>query len=230
MDGRQYEIEWRGSPNFWKGRRGRRPIAIVNHITAGLMPGCPSWMLNPASGASAHYLVARDGRSIQLVKDEDTAWANGVVNRPDWSLYDGSNPNPNLYTLSIEREGLAGDGLTEEQYQATLWLHRQLVDRWGIPVDRDHIIGHYRIDSVNRPNCPGQGFPWDRLFRDLERGDQTMPESWKLNIVKEAKEEGIITSDHDPDGSASVWFVLAVAINVLKVVRKMLGVASGNGR
>ncbi|HHY13968.1 MAG TPA: S-layer homology domain-containing protein [Thermoanaerobacterales bacterium] len=36
-------------------------------------------------------------------------------------------------------------------------------------MDEDHIIGHYRIDSVNRPNCPGNKFPWNRLFDDLAK-------------------------------------------------------------
>lgn len=163
------KIEWVGTPNHYNGRRGRKPIAIVDHITAGAYPGCLSWMQNPQAQASANYLVTRDGRIFQLVKDEDGAWANGAVNKPNWPLYDGTNPN--LYTLSIEHEGYGGSGgdgsLTEIQYQATLWLHKQLVAKWSISVDKDHIIGHYRIDSVNRPNCPGPKFPWDRLFQGL---------------------------------------------------------------
>ena len=163
------QIEWKPSPNFWVGRNGKSIIAIVNHITAGLMPGTLSWLQNPKAQASAHYLVTKSGDIYQPVKDEDTAWACGLVIKPNWSLYDGTNPN--RYTINIEHEALAGEGLTEEQYQATLWLHRQLIDRWGILVDRDHILGHYRIDSVNRPNDPGAAFPWDRLFNDLKRDE-----------------------------------------------------------
>lgn len=48
-------------------------------------------------------------------------------------------------------------------------LHRELVAQYNIPIDRNHIIGHYRLDSVNRRNDPGPGFPWDRLFADLTR-------------------------------------------------------------
>jgi hypothetical protein len=44
----------------------------------------------------------------------------------------------------------------------------------GIPVTRDNIIGHYRIDSVNKAKCPGTGFPWNRLFKDLEGGNDAM--------------------------------------------------------
>lgn len=214
-------IKWVGSPNYSLGRAGRSPLAIVNHITAGLYPGTLYWLQNPGAKASAHYLVTKQGEIFQLVKDEDTAWANGIANQPQWSLYDGSNPN--RYTLSIEHEALAGESLTEEQYQATLSLHQYLVEKWNIPVTNDNIIGHYRIDSINRPNDPGPGFPWERLFKDLQaikdKEEQVMGEDWKQKIMQEAMLEGLITSQHQPDDPASKWFVLVVALNLLKKLR-----------
>lgn len=163
-------IVWVPSPNFNGGRNGRRPIAIINHKTAGRYPGCKTWLCNPVAKVSAHYLITRKGEIIQLVRDEDTAWHAGTVNKPDWPLYDRTNPN--RYTLGIEHEDYRGDGelgLTELQFQASLWLHNMLINRWGIPVDTDHIAGHYRIDSVNKSNCPGPYFPWDRLLTMLRR-------------------------------------------------------------
>lgn len=160
------KIETILSPNFRRGRQGYKIIAIVNHITAGLMPATLNWLLNPSSKVSAHYLVTKSGRIIQLVDDEDTAFAVGNVNQPNWPLYNGSNPNN--YTISIEHEALAGEGLTDEQYQATLELHGMLISKWKIPVDLDHIIGHSRLDSINRANDPGSGFPWKELLSDLK--------------------------------------------------------------
>ncbi len=162
-----FEIEFVGTPNYTEGRRGYFPIAIVNHITGGSYPGCLSWMQNPSADASAHYLITRAGEILQLVEDQDTAWHAGRVNKPSWSLYKGSNPN--RYTLGIEHEGFDGS-LTEKQYLATVWLQKRLIQKWDIPVDGDHIIGHYRIDSVDRPYCPGPKFPWDELFKDLKEG------------------------------------------------------------
>ena len=160
------KIETALSPNFRRGRQGYKIVAIVNHITAGLMPATLNWLLNPTAKVSAHYLVTKDGRIIQMVADEDTAFAVGIVNNPTWMLYDGSNPNN--YTLSIEHEALAGESLTEQQYQASLALHWMLISKWQIPVDRDHIIGHDRLDSINRRNDPGSKFPWQRLISDLK--------------------------------------------------------------
>jgi len=151
------------SPNF-SSRHGRTPIAIVDHITSGAHPECCSWLCNPESQASAHYVVARSGELDQLVQDEYAAWHAGAVKNPNWPLWDGTNPN--WYTLGIEHEGYDGT-LTELQYQSTLWLHKMLIQKWSLPINTDTIIGHYRIDSVNRPNCPGPNFPWQRLFADL---------------------------------------------------------------
>ena len=189
------EIKQKLSKNF-SSRQGSKIIAIVDHITAGSFSGAVSWLRNQASKASAHYVISRAGEIVQLVADENSAWHSGGLNKPNWPLYDGVNPN--RYTIGIEHEGYKDQGgngdLTEEQYQATLWLHKQLISKHGIPVDRDHIIGHYRIDSVNRPNCPGPAFPWDRLFADL----QTVPgpfhdvsgDRWSAGHIQWCKENG----------------------------------------
>lgn len=163
------DIDWVGTPNF-SSRNGRSIIAIVDHITAGGYPGCLDWLQNPASQASVHYLVTRSGLIKQLVKDSDKAWHAGVIDRCDWSLYD--NTNPNNYTLGIEHEGQPDVSLTEEQYQASLWLHKQLIQIHSISIDSEHIIAHSRINKSH--NCPGPAFPWNRLFSDLEGGNDML--------------------------------------------------------
>lgn len=204
-------IEWVGSPNFTEGRGGKKIIAIVDHITAGKFPGCLSWMQNPKSEASAHYLVTKTGHIFQLVDDEDTAWHAGVAYKCSWSLYDGVNPN--RYSLGIEHEALAGETLAEAQYEATLWLHRQLIKRWEIPIDNEHIVSHIRINAGH--NCPGPGFPWERLFKDLE--GVKVAEQWQIDIVNKAKAAGLINGDHDPNETVTFWQLCAV---VLKAIGK----------
>lgn len=212
-------IIWKKSPNYAAGRNSKKVIAIVNHQTAGRGAGALSWLCNPKSQSSAHYLVMRDGTVYQLVKDSDTAYHAGIVNKPTWKLYNGTNPN--RYTIGIEHEcypEVGGDGdLTEVQYQATLELHRLLIKAHGIPVDRDHIIGHYQIDSVNRPGCPGSAFPWERLLADL-KGEIEVAQ-WKLDIITKAKSMGLITDDHNPDDPATKWFVLQVAMKAIAIIR-----------
>jgi len=204
------EIIQKPSPNFRVGRSGRKIFAIVDHITAGLMPGTLSWLINPKAQASSHYLVTRLGLIYQLVKEGDTAWHAGNVNKPNWKLYDGTNPNN--YTIGIEHECISGGDLTDAQYQATFWLHQQLCAKWNIPVDSDHIIGHCKIDAVNRPNDPGPNFPWTRLFADL-KGVKDMKVGMEIPEVKvimngKAMDKAIILSVDGKDTT----YIPAVAL------------------
>ncbi|MHB8074148.1 N-acetylmuramoyl-L-alanine amidase [Desulfosporosinus fructosivorans] len=165
-------IKWIGSPNF-SSPKGYKIIAIVNHIMSGTLIGTDAWFTNSASKVSSHFGVGKKGEIHQYVDLANHAWANGVINIPSWPLLQ-NGVNPNYYTVSIEHEGDSGDVMPEAQYQATLALHRWLIETLEIPVTRDNIIGHYRIDSVNKINCPGTGFPWDRLFKDLQGGSDVL--------------------------------------------------------
>ena len=73
-------IEFVKSPNYSKGRNGKKIIAICNHITAGQFPGCQNWLCNPKAKASSNYLITRTGKIIQLVKDEVECTPRGAVN------------------------------------------------------------------------------------------------------------------------------------------------------
>jgi N-acetylmuramoyl-L-alanine amidase CwlA len=86
------------------------------------------------------------------VKEEDTAWHAGRVDNPSWNLIK-PNINPNLYTVGIEHEGNSSDQWPDAMKRASASLIREICDRWQIPIDRNHIIGHYQIFS-KKPNCP----------------------------------------------------------------------------
>lgn len=143
---------WKGSPNFWQGRKSYKPEAVVIHIMAGTIQGTDSWFNNASSQVSAHYGVAKSGEIHQYVKEEDTAWHAGIICQPSWKFLK-PNINPNLYTIGIEHEGQAEDVWTEETKKASASLIQEACQRWQIPIDRDHIIGHYQI-TAKKPNCP----------------------------------------------------------------------------
>lgn len=160
-------INFVNSRNHTKGRSGYKPLLIVNHIMAGYFLGTRSWFNNPNSKTSAHFGISKKGEIDQYVKVEDTAWHANPARRPTITL-PYPNVNPNFYTIGIEWEGFAGDVPTEKQYQAGLWLNKELLQYIPIKPVREMIVGHYQINSVNRPNCPGKGFPWTRLYKDIE--------------------------------------------------------------
>ena len=140
------------SPNFWVGRKGYRPEAIVIHIMDGTLIGTDSWFTNPASQVSAHYGIGKNGEVHQYVQENDSAWHAGRVDAPVWKLTK-PNINPNLYTIGIEHEGKPDDVWTDAMKQSSVAMIRDICQRWQIPIDRDHIIGHFEIYS-KKPNCP----------------------------------------------------------------------------
>ena len=169
------EIKWVGATDFRAGRQGHVPIAIVNHIMVGTMGGTRQHFNNPNDGVyvSAHFGVGKDGSIEQYVRLSDTAFHCGIVKAASWPLLIPGE-NPNSYVVGIEHEGYAEHGLTEEQYQATLSLHKWLIYEeiprifnTDITPTVDTIIGHYRINSIDKAFCPGPLFPFERLIKEI---------------------------------------------------------------
>lgn len=159
------EIRKRLTPvNFNKGRLGMKPIAIVLHIMEGSLSGTDQWFKNPKAQASTHYGVGKNGEIWQWVEETDMAYGNGRTSTPTWDLI--TDKNPNLYTISIEHEGFTGQPWTEAMQDADAFLIADIAKRWGIPLDRDHVIGHCEIYG-KKPNCPGTGLDWKKLMARL---------------------------------------------------------------
>ncbi len=145
------------------GRFGFKPEAIVLHIAEGSLIGAYSWFNTPTSKVSSHYMVGKNGEVWQFVADENTAWHAGGAMNPTWNLLK-PNVNPNFYTIGIENEGFTGNTFTDSMYTSLAQLIALLCQKFDIPLDRDHIIGHYQINSVSRANCPGSGLDFSKLI------------------------------------------------------------------
>lgn len=70
-------IEWRRSPNFTPGRPGAIGAIVLHYTAAMTLESTLYWFAQRTSQVSAHYVIGRDGRIVQMVKDEDTAWHAG---------------------------------------------------------------------------------------------------------------------------------------------------------
>jgi N-acetylmuramoyl-L-alanine amidase len=160
--------QWIGSCNYTPGRSGYRPEAFVIHIMDDeSIANVDAWFNTPKSArntmpVSAHYGVGRDGSVHQYVHEMDTAWHAGRVNAPSWPLI-RSGVNPNRYTIGIEHQGKPADPWTDAMYEATAGLMAAAAQRWSIPLDRDHVVGHCEIYSL-KPYCPGPHLDFDQLI------------------------------------------------------------------
>lgn len=161
---------------------------IVNHITEGLVPGIIGYMEKQEAEISAHFLVTRKGNIYQFVDLEHGAW-HCIKNKPSNPIVKSRTAPVNLYSVGIEHEGkhaLTKGRLTPEQYQATLELHKYIIEQFEATykepflIDRNHIIGHFEVDTVNRDvSDPGKEFPWEELMTDLKAWDKKRKEPVK---------------------------------------------------
>ncbi|WP_346655798.1 peptidoglycan recognition family protein [Streptomyces sp. RFCAC02] len=142
--------------NYAAGRT--EPISVVViHVTQGSYAGSIAWFQDPAAEVSAHYVVrSADGDVTQMVRDADTAW----------HARDG-----NAYSIGIEHEGWVDDAawFTDTMYRSSAALTRHLTDRYGIPRDRRHILGHAEVPG-NDHTDPGPLWDWD-FYMSLVTGD-----------------------------------------------------------
>lgn len=184
----------------WTGRAGMQPDAIVHHVTDGdSIMGAIGWWNNPTVDASTQQLVAgpgdpdfADGTLVIARKDEDTAWANGVWGNPDLSnpviaTWYYQNINPNRVTLSREHGGHPFDqGFPSEKQMLTSfycdlnWLAKYP----SILPDRNHLIRHADIDSINRANCPGPQFDLNGLIAKIVQSLQDGPSPQVESFLK----------------------------------------------
>ncbi|NSC21942.1 nucleoside transporter [Streptomyces albus subsp. chlorinus] len=137
--------------NYREGRTGKLDTIII-HVTQGSYAGTISWFQNPDAKVSSHYVVrSSDGEATQMVRDADTA-------------YHARSANPS--SLGIEHEGYVDDPswFTDAMYRSSARLTRHLADKHGIPLDREHIIGHSEAPG-NDHTDPGKHWDWDTYMR-----------------------------------------------------------------
>jgi hypothetical protein len=126
---------------------------IIIHVTQGSYAGTISWFQNAAAGVSAHYVVrSSDGQITQMVREKNRAFHAG-------------NSAYNHRSVGIEHEGYVSDAswFTDQMYRASAALTRDIADRYDIPKDRTHIIGHYQVPGTDHTD-PGSHWDWTKYM------------------------------------------------------------------
>ncbi|MFJ6462579.1 N-acetylmuramoyl-L-alanine amidase [Streptomyces sp. NPDC091387] len=156
--------------NFAAGRSAAIDKVII-HVTQGSYAGSISWFQNPASEVSSHYVVrSSDGQITQMVRDSDTAYHARSANSS---------------ALGIEHEGFIDDPswFTDAMYRSSAALTAYLCDRYGIPKDRAHIIGHSEAPG-NDHTDPGPNWDWTRYMQLVggSTGGGTTPDGLSFTV------------------------------------------------
>ncbi|MDN3296001.1 N-acetylmuramoyl-L-alanine amidase [Streptomyces ficellus] len=144
------------SPANW--RLADRPAdftidRVVIHVVQGSFPTALKVFKDPGHGAATHYVVRKDGHIAQMIRELDVAFHAG-----DRAM--------NERSIGIEHEGFVDrpQDFTDAMYASSARLTAGICARYGIPVDREHIIGHVEVEGTDHTD-PGPHWDWDRYIR-----------------------------------------------------------------
>ncbi|MFI7404930.1 N-acetylmuramoyl-L-alanine amidase [Streptomyces sp. NPDC049541] len=138
-------------------RRADRPDdyaidRVIIHVTQGDFASAVKAFQDPDYKAAAHYIVRKDGHVTQMIRELDVAFQAG-------------NREYNERGVGIEHEGFVEDrsSFTDAMYASSARLTAGICRRYGIPVDREHIIGHVEVPGTDHTD-PGRYWDWDRYM------------------------------------------------------------------
>ena len=127
---------------------------VVVHVTQETFADTIRLFQDPAHQAAAHYVVrSADGYIGQCVRERDVAWHAG-----NWDY--------NTRSIGIEHEGWVDrpEWFTDVLYAQSAQLTAAVCDRYGIPKDREHIIGHVEVPGADHTD-PGPLWDWTRYMK-----------------------------------------------------------------
>ncbi|WP_128429682.1 N-acetylmuramoyl-L-alanine amidase [Streptomyces cyaneus] len=159
-----------GEGDYGNHDLGNRPASpdidyIVIHDTEGAWEGVLTMVQDPTYVSWQYTLRSTDGHIAQHVKAKDIAWHAG-----NWYV--------NAKSIGLEHEGFLARPdawYTEAMYRSSARLVTYLAKKYGIPLDRQHILGH---DNVPGPTTstvsgmhtdPGPYWDWRHYFELLGR-------------------------------------------------------------
>ncbi|MFA3834735.1 N-acetylmuramoyl-L-alanine amidase [Streptomyces aureus] len=127
---------------------------VIIHVTQETYADALAIFQNPAKQVSAHYVVrSSDGHIAQCVRERNIAWHAG-----NWDY--------NTRSIGIEHEGWVDqpEYFTDALYQSSANLTAAICAKYGIPMDREHILGHSEVPGTDHTD-PGPYWDWSRYIR-----------------------------------------------------------------
>lgn len=132
----------------------RKPNFVIIHHTAqhSFAQTIRTFQLEHTK-VSAHYVIGKDGRVVQMLNDYLRSWHAG---KSKW----GNVTDMNSVSLGIELDNNGREPFPEAQINALLVLLDTLKTKYQIPFT--NFLGHADVAPA-RKNDPSVFFPWKRL-------------------------------------------------------------------
>nr|WP_243658974.1 N-acetylmuramoyl-L-alanine amidase [Tamaricihabitans halophyticus] len=135
---------------------------IIIHDTEGPWESTLDLVQDPTYVSWHYTLRSADGHIAQHVPTKDVPWH-------------ASNWYTNAKSIGLEHEGYAAKGTwyTEAMYRTSAKLVGYLADRYDVPLDRAHILGHDNVPGPTPDNVagmhwdPGPYWDWSHYFELL---------------------------------------------------------------
>ncbi|GGJ16331.1 amidase [Streptomyces brasiliensis] len=133
---------------------------IVIHDTEASLKSMLLTVQDPTEASWNYSVRSSDGHITQHVRTKDEAWHSG-------------NQFVNASSIGVEHEGFLTQPDTwysEQMYRSSARLVRFLAKKYGIPLDRQHIIGHDNVPSPTAGTIPqmhedpGPFWDWRHYF------------------------------------------------------------------
>ena len=147
------------SPNFNSIKRKKNQVKflIIHYTGMRSEKGAIKRLTKIQSQVSAHYLILRNGKIMNLVPDSYIAWHAGVSKWNKFNLL-------NKYSLGIE---ITNPGhqygykeFTSKQINSFIKLSKFLIKKYKI--NKKNVLGHSDV-APYRKKDPGEKFPWSYL-------------------------------------------------------------------
>ena len=197
------------------------PVGLTIHETATPNASAENesaYFHNGDRSASAHFFIDQDS-IVQILPEGLRAWHAGK--------------QANTRFLSIEMCHFDDEERFAEVWNRTVWLAADICVRYGLNPESDQLHTHAWVSETWGETdhmdplsyFEAHNKTWADFVNDVKYEMGVPPvalltETWKLKLVDEAKAAGLVTGDHDPDATATKWFVLRVALAVLDKAKK----------
>ncbi|MFD6419255.1 N-acetylmuramoyl-L-alanine amidase [Streptomyces sp. NPDC060194] len=154
-----------GGGDYGNHDKGDRPVSqsvdyIVVHDTEATWDVTLKLVQDPTYVSWHYSLRASDGHIAQHLRTKDVGWHAG-----NWFV--------NSKSVGLEHEGFLANPdawYTEAMYQTSARLVRYLAEKYDVPLDRQHIIGHDNVPGTTTATIrgmhtdPGPYWDWAHYF------------------------------------------------------------------